>query len=501
MTNNPQKPYLSMRGITKTFSGGIAANDAISLDVCAGQIHALLGENGAGKTTLMNVLSGFYKPDRGGIELLGEPVEFKSPRDAIAAGIGMVHQHFMLVPRHTVAENIALGLQGLSFFSPLKSIGKKIREFSARYELFVEPEARVWQLSAGERQKVEIIKVLLRGAQVLILDEPTSVLTPDEISNLFTILRRMRDEGKAIVFITHKLGEVFELADHITILRRGKVTARMSASDIRKDECDAKSELALKMVGREVILSVDREEKPFGETVLDARDLTVLDERGRTAVKNVSFSIRRGEIFGVVGVAGNGQAPLVRAVTGLACICSGSADINGTVCYIPEDRMHMGSVGDLTVAENSVLTRYRESGFSGTFLLDLPAIHRWSESLVSGFSVLTPSVDTPARQLSGGNLQRLILARELSRDGSLIVAEQPTHGLDVGSIEFVWKFLLEQRDRSGILLVTGDLGEALELCDRVGVMYRGTMHIFERPFDPWMEKIGLCMTGIAEECE
>jgi simple sugar transport system ATP-binding protein len=493
---NREVPLLSMRGITKVFPGQVRANDRVDLDIRAGEIHALLGENGAGKTTLMNIMSGLFRSDEGEILILDEPVHFRSPRQAIEHGIGMVHQHFMLVPRHTVAENVALGLKDLPFALPLRQIERRIGEFADRYDLYVDPDARIWQLSAGERQKVEIIKVLIRGATVLILDEPTSVLTPEEIGKLFQILNRMKEERKAVVFITHKLGEVLDAADHITILRRGAVTASLPSTQIRGSEMKAKAELAMKMVGREVILDVQREPVGEGDVVLQVQNLHVIDDRGTEAVAGVSFSVRRGEVFGVVGVAGNGQGPLVEAITGLRPVHEGDLVTRGEVGYIPEDRLQMGSVPELSIAENSVLTDYHQSCFSGPFLLNLPSIRKWAEVLVAKFKVLTPSVDTPVKQLSGGNLQKLILARELSKNSQLIIAEQPTHGLDVGSIEYVWDFLLRQRKNSAILLVSGDLGEVLSLSDRIGVMYKGTMTVFERPFDDKIEKIGFTMTGM-----
>jgi simple sugar transport system ATP-binding protein len=493
------EPLLSMRGITKVFPGQVRANDGVDLEVRAGEIHALLGENGAGKTTLMNILSGLFRADRGEIRIRGEPVQFKTPRQAIEMGIGMVHQHFMLVSQHTVSENVALGLKDLPLALPLRRIERRIEEFAARYDLFVDPDARIWQLSAGERQKVEIIKVLIRGAVLLILDEPTSVLTPEETEKLFAILNRMKSEGKAIVFITHKLGEVLEVADRITILRRGAVTASLSSSQIRGSEMKARAELAMKMVGREVILEVLREPVSTGDVVLRVQNLRVIDDRGTEVVADVSFTVRRGEIFGVVGVAGNGQGPLIEAITGLRPANGGNLVKGGEIGYIPEDRLHMGSVPELSVAENSVLTGYRQTCFSGTFLLNLPSIRKWAEALVAKFRVLTPGVDTPVKQLSGGNLQKLILARELSKNSPLIVAEQPTQGLDVGSIEYVWDFLLQQRKSSAILMVSGDLGEVLSLSDRIGVMYKGRMTVFERPFDDKLEEIGFTMTGMATE--
>jgi ABC-type uncharacterized transport system ATPase subunit len=508
-------PAVALRHITKVFPGGVVANEDVDLDVYDGEIHALLGENGAGKTTLMNILSGMVRADRGEILFRGRPLSVGSPREAIEHGIGMVHQHFMLIPSHTVSENIALGLHSLPFLSPMRAVEKKMREFSERYSLRVDPKARVWQLSVGERQRVEIIKVLMRGARTLILDEPTSVLSPDEISTLFHILTTMKAEGKAIVFITHKLGEVLETADRITILRRGRVTARMAASRIRGKGTgdgggrgaggasgaftEAKKELAYKMVGREVILSMEREKVYQGETVLSADALRVLGDRGREAVRNVSFSVRRGEVFGVVGVAGNGQRELAEAIAGLRPVTGGTVTLEGKAAYIPEDRLHMGAVPDLSIAENSILTQYRERAFSKGPFLDLASMREWARALSSRYKVMAADLNSPARQLSGGNLQRLILARELSGNARLLVAEQPTHGLDVGSTEDIWRELLEKRKNGAVLLVSGDLSEALELCDRIGVMYKGTMTVVEGPFtDEKVKEIGIRMAGVEE---
>ena len=502
-TSDPRIPVVSLRGITKTFPGCVVANEDVDLDLHAGEVHALLGENGAGKSTLMNILSGMVRPDRGELLFEGKRWNPRTPRQAIERGIGMVHQHFMLIPSHSVAENIALGLKGLPLFLPARKIEGRIREFSARYALDVDPNARVWQLSVGERQRVEIIKVLLRGARVLILDEPTSVLTPDEIDRFFCILGRMKNEGKAIVFITHKLGEVMEVADRITILRKGRVTAHMEASEIRRMGTAARHELAFRMVGREVFLSIGRDRVERGEPILSVKDLRVFGDRGRETVNGVSFSVHRGEVFGVVGVAGNGQRELVEAVTGLRPACGGCVSLHesagtGTECaYIPEDRLHMGAVPDLTVTDNSILTTYRASPFSKGPFLNIPAIREWGASLASRFNIAASDLNAPARQLSGGNLQRLILARELSRNASLLVAEQPTHGLDVGSTEEIWKYLLDQRRSGAVLLVSGDLSEACELSDRIGVMFKGAMTIVEGPFtEEKGREIGLMMTGL-----
>ena len=492
---NRNVPLISVRGITKTFSGGLRANDGIDIDIRGGEIHAILGENGAGKTTLMNILSGIYHADSGEFLLRGSPIHIRSPKESIGHGIVMVHQHFRLIPPHTVAENIVLGL-GASFFSPLKGIERLIRDFSERYNLEVNPRARICDLSVGEQQRVEIVKALIRGATILILDEPTSVLTPQEIRELFGILKTMKKEGKAVIFITHKLEEVLQVADHITILRKGRVTASIPASSVDREKRGAKEGLAKKMVGREVILTVKKPSVPPEDVVLEVSDLRILDDRGRQTVKGISFDVRKGEVFGIVGVAGNGQGQLVEALAGLRPLLGGTVNIRGDVGYIPEDRMGMGSVQGLTIAENSILTQYRNSCFSRGFLFDLPSIRDYAGALMTKFSVIAPSMHVPAKQLSGGNLQRLILARELSRNTKLLIAEQPTHGLDVGSIEYVWRFLLEQRKNAGILLVSGDLGEVFALSDRIGVIFQGKLTIFEQPFTEKEEEIGLRMTGL-----
>jgi len=493
-SNTKQKALVSMQGITKIFPRGLAANNNIDLDIYPGEIHAILGENGAGKTTLMNILSGIYRADKGKFFIRGKPAQIRSPKEAISQGIVMVHQHFRLIPPHTVAENIVLGLD-TSFLSPLKEVERSIREFSAQYNLSIHPKARICDLSVGEQQRVEIVKALIRGANILVLDEPTSVLTPQETKEFFLILKKMKSEGKAIIFITHKLEEVLEIADHITILRKGKVTASIHSSQIDHTGKAAKAELALKMVGREVILNVEKKPVDIGDVILDVKSLRVLNDRGREAVKGISFSVRRGEVFGIVGVAGNGQGPLVEAITGLRPIFGGSFTVKGDVGYIPEDRLNMGSVPDLTVAENSILTHYKNRCFSGHLFLNLISIREWADNLISKFNIIAPDVNVRAKQLSGGNLQRLILARELSRNTQLLIAEQPTHGLDVGSIEYVWNFLLEQRKNAGIILVSGDLSEALSLCDRIGVMFQGNVSMFDSPFSDKIEEIGLKMTG------
>lgn len=464
-------PLISIRNVTKVFPGGREANSHIDLDIYPGEIHALLGENGAGKTTLMNILSGIYRADSGGFMARGRPVHIKSPKDAIAHGIVMVHQHFRLIPCHTVAENIVLGLS-TSFFSPLKKILKSIRDFSTQYNLVINPSARLCDLSSGEQQRVEIVKALIRGASILILDEPTSVLTPQEAGELFIILNKMKAEGKAVIFITHKLEEVLRVSDHITVLRRGKIVDSFPTEKIKsKEEEEAKKGLACMMVGKEVILKVKKKTVNRGKSVLKVEGLRVYNERGIEAVRGVTFSVRKGEIFGVLGVAGNGQRELVEAIVGLRDHQGRIYKEGGNMGYVPEDRLHMGTVPGLSLADNIILTCYKD--FSGILFLKMPLIRKHAKKLLFDFNVAAKDLKVPAGQLSGGNIQRMILARELSRNPALLIAEQPTHGLDVGSTEDVWKALLAQRKTAGVLLVSGDLEEVLSLSDRVGVMFQG----------------------------
>ena len=493
-SNTEREPLVSMQGITKTFPEGLTANDNIDLDIYPGEIHALLGENGAGKTTLMNILSGIYRADKGEFFIRGKMTQIRSPKEAINHGIVMVHQHFRLIPPHTVVENIVLGLS-TSFISPLKEVERSIWEFSAQYNLSMHPKARICDLSVGEQQRVEIVKALIRGASILILDEPTSVLTPQETKELFSILKQMKSEGKAIIFITHKLEEVLEVADHITVLRKGKVVDSFPSSRMKNKEEEAKKEIACMMVGKEVILKVKRESVVLGDVVLKVENLRVVNTRGIEAVKGVSLSVRKGEIFGIVGVAGNGQRELVEALVGLRTYSGEIFKGEGKAGYIPENRLHMGTVPNMDLAENIILTCYKD--FSGALFLDLSLIHKQAKKLISDFRVIAPDLKILARQLSGGNIQRLILARELSQNPEILIAEQPTHGLDVSSTEDVWKALLEQKKTAGILLVSGDLEEVLSLSDRIGVMFKGQIvDVFDGSCaKDRIDEIGLMMTG------
>ena len=509
----PGEVILEMRGITKRFPG-VLANDYIDFDIKAGEVHALLGENGAGKTTLMNILYGLYRPDEGEIRVRGKRVVFRSPKDAIDLGIGMVHQHFMLVPPLTVTENVILGLK--SSRGPLLDLDraeKRIAELSKKYGLKVDPNAKIEQISVGERQRVEIIKALYRGAQILILDEPTAVLTPPEVKELMAIIRRMAKEGLAVIpFITHKLPEVMEISDRVTVLRRGKVMARIGTKRTNGRE------LAKKMVGREVLFRVKRRRIRMGKATLEVKNLGALGDKGLPALKNVSFSIHEGEILGVAGVAGNGQRELAEVLTGLRKATGGKVYVWGKdmtnkspgkfidqgVGHIPEDRLGMGLIMDFSIAENVILETHSKSPFAHRWFMPLDRkwflnkneIDKHAERLISEYDIVTPSKDVPARNLSGGNLQRLILARELSRNPKLLIANQPTRGLDVGATEFIRKKLMEQRGEGvAILLISEDLDEIMSMSDIIAVMYEGEMVGMVPAAKAKIKEIGLMMAG------
>lgn len=506
----PGETVLEMRGITKRFPD-VLANDHIDFDVKAGEVHALLGENGAGKTTLMNILYGLYQPDDGEIYVRGNKVTINSPEDAIGLGIGMVHQHFMLVSPLTVTENVIMGLEGPLL--DLNQAKKRIIELSMKYGLEVDPDPRVEELSVGEKQRVEIIKALYRGAKVLILDEPTSVLPPPAVENLMTILRQMAEKGLAVIpFITHKLPEVLEVSDRVTVLRRGSVVSRLKTS--RTD----RKKLAEKMVGREVLFRIEKSPVRRGETVLEVKKLRALDDEGMPALKDVSFSIREGEILGIAGVSGNGQRELEEVVTGLRKANGGKVTIRGEdmtnrdpqefidqgVGHIPEDRLGRGLVMDFSVAENMILGTHSKQPFAHKWFLPFEKrwfsndneIKKYAEKLTEDYNVVTPSVDVPVRHLSGGNLQRLILARELSRNPKLMIAAQPTRGLDVNSKEFIREKLLELRSKgTAVLLVSEDLDEVMMMSDRIAVIYEGEIVDIMPAAKAEKEEIGLMMAG------
>jgi len=500
--NQPRRDIaVAMQGIVKRFPG-VLANDHISFEARVGEIHALLGENGAGKTTLMNILYGIYHPDEGKISVKGRPVTIRSPRDAINLGIGMVHQQYRLVLTHTVAENVVLGLPG-NFLFPERAAQRKLDEFSRKYGLSVDPEARIWQLSAGEQQRVEIIKALYRGAEILILDEPTSMLTPGEIDELLDILRRMAAEGHTVIFITHKLDDVFAISDRVTVLRKGKVVATQETAATDKPA------LARLMVGREVLFRLEKKPAQVGEVVLQVEGLHALNDKGLPAVKDVSFTISAGEIVGIAGVAGNGQRELVETLVGLRPSTQGRVLVEGQdvtnqppraliergICYIPGERM-VGLVPGLSVAENFVLKDYCKAPFTQGAFLNYAAIDAHADRLVSQYSVTTPSRHTPVKLLSGGNIQRVILARETCQAPTLLIAAHPTSGLDVGATEYIRQLLLEQRDQgTAVLLVSEDLEEVLQLSDRIAVMFAGQIMGILPANQADLETIGMMMAG------
>ena len=484
MTGGVPTPILEVRGVTKTFPG-VIANEDVDLVLNKGEIHCLLGENGAGKSTLVNVIFGLYRPDKGKIFLRGEELEFKGVRHAIAQGIGMVHQHFQLIPVFTVAENVILGNELTR--GPLLDIAearRRIREIGEKYGLEGDPDAKVGDLSVGEQQRVELVKALFREAEILILDEPTAVLTPGEVDEFFGVVRTLVDQGKSIIFITHKLREVLAVADHITVLRGGKVAGSADPATATQQS------LANLMVGRDVVFRVEKGEAKPGETVLSIKDLCVEDERGVQTVNDFTVDVRAGEIFGIAGVQGNGQRELVEAVVGMRRKVAGTVEIMGTdatrlsprdvteigTSHIPEDRNKHGLVGAYSIADNLVINRYQKAPYARRGIRNVEAIQKDAGDLVRQYDIRTPGVDVAVKTLSGGNQQKVIVARELSSEIGVLIVSQPTRGLDVGSIEFIHKQIIAMRDRGvGVLLVSAELDEILSLSDRIGVLYRGRL--------------------------
>ncbi|MET1231940.1 MAG: ABC transporter ATP-binding protein, partial [Candidatus Limnocylindrales bacterium] len=483
---------------------GIVANDGVAFDLRVGEVHALLGENGAGKSTLMNILAGLYRPDEGQIWIDGQPAAFGSPRDAIAAGLGMVHQHFTLVPSQTVTENVLLGLDRPRFRLRLQQYDEEIAGLAATFGMRVDPRAKVWQLSVGEQQRVEILKMLYRGARVLIMDEPTAVLAPQEVDELFGTLRTMTANGRSIVFISHKLAEVLAIADRVTVMRHGKVTAAGLPP-----AGATKADLARLMVGRAVLESLERTPFQPGSVVLSLREIHAQNDKLLPALRGVSLDVRSGEILGVAAVAGNGQSELAQVIAGLRPF-DGLIEIGGVpyggssareairqgVAHVPEDRTGVGSAPNLSIADNLMMKSYREAPIARGWVLDMPAARRAAERLKGEYHIAAPSIDTQARLLSGGNLQRMILAREIGSNPRLMVAVQPTRGLDVGAIESVHRLLLQRRAAgAAIILMSEELDELLALADRVTVIYEGlVMGTFDVQ-DADVHEIGLLMTG------
>jgi len=494
-----------MRGIVKDFPG-IRANDGVDFELRRGEVHALLGENGAGKTTLSNLLAGIHRPDAGEIEIRGEPVELRSPRQAIDRGIGMVHQHFKLVRRFTVAENLTLGWHSPRGVIRRRSLEREIATLAESYGIQVRPERPVWQLTVGEQQRVELLKNLYRGADVLVLDEPTAVLAPQEAEALFTTLRRMACEGRGIVLITHKLEEVLAASDRVTVLHRGRNVATVPTSSTTADE------LARLMIGDEVVPALRSQRAPTGDVMLRLVDVEADDERGAHVLRGIGLNVHEGEIVGLAGVAGNGQRELAEVVVGLRHVRAGRVlfrereithwpirrRIEAGIGYVPEDRLGQGVAPGLSLVDNLVAKRYRQPSIGGRVLVSPERARRAAEDLVGRFDIRVGSVDAPAATLSGGNLQKVVLARELSADPALLVAAQPTRGLDVGAAEAVRRLLLEQRDAGrALLLISEDLDELLALSDRIAVVHAGRINgEFAAPdFD--VHEIGLRMAGQA----
>lgn len=495
---------IEMLNIRKEFSGFVA-NDNITLQVKKGEIHALLGENGAGKSTLMNVLFGLYQPEQGEIRVKGKPVKITNPNIANDLGIGMVHQHFMLVDVFTVTENIILGKETTKGGRiDLKRAEKEVRDISERYGLSVDPKAKIADISVGMQQRVEILKTLYRGAEILIFDEPTAVLTPQEIKELIQIMRTLIKEGKSIILITHKLKEILEVCDRCTVIRKGKGIGTVNVSETNQNE------LASLMVGREVVFKTEKKPAEPKQEVLNINDLVVKDSRGVTAVNGLDLQVRAGEIVGIAGIDGNGQSELIEAITGLRKSESGSVKVNGKelhnlaprkiaesgVGHIPQDRHKHGLVLNYPIGENMVLQTYYKPPFSKRGILNFTEIYNKARKLITEFDVRTPSEYTLARALSGGNQQKAIIGREVDRDPDLLIAAQPTRGLDVGAIEFIHKRLIEQRDHGkAVLLVSFELDEIMNVSDRIAVIYEGKIVAVVDPKETTEQELGLLMAG------
>ncbi|MCS7252218.1 MAG: ABC transporter ATP-binding protein [Anaerolineae bacterium] len=503
-------PFIEMRGITKVYPNGVMANHQVNFEVEAGEIHALVGENGAGKTTLMKILYGMERPNAGEIRIRGVPVQIRSPFDAIRLGIGMVHQNLMLIPEFTVAENILLGVEPHRWGLWDRSATlQTVRSLAERYGLSIDPEARVADLPVGVRQRVEIIKVLHRGVDLIILDEPTALLTPQETQELFRTIRELVKQGKTVILITHKLREVKAISDRITVMRHGRIVGTLPTAEASEEE------LAAWMIGRRALPTLKRPPARRGPCILRVENLSYIDEGGRAILREVSFEVHSGEILGIAGVEGNGQSELVEILAGLRQPTAGEIWLDGErlpagtprrirsmgIAHIPEDRLRNGVALPLSIAENLIADRYFEAPFSRSGWLNPGAIRRYAEDLIRAFDIRAPDPEVPAEALSGGNLQRVILARELSRRPRLLLAAQPTRGLDVGATEAVHHFLWEQRSNgAAVLLVSADLSELISLSDRLAVMHDGEIvAIFPEPQRLSEEEIGLYMLGLRRQ--
>ena len=500
----PRIESLEMRGITKRFPG-VLANDQVDFDVKAGEIHALLGENGAGKSTLMKILYGLYQPNEGEILLNGKPITINSPTDSINHGIGMIHQHFMLVDNITVAENVALGLK--SSRGPrmdLDRVSARINELTQKYGLKVDPQAIISDLAVGVRQRVEIVKALYRGAALLVLDEPTAVLTPQEVDDLFIIFKQMAADGHALIFISHKLDEIFALTDRVSVLRDGRMIGTVQTAD------SDKYKLANMMVGREVVLSRYLPPVEMAETRLQLSHVTAVNEHSQPILRDVSFEVRSGEIVGVAGISGNGQRAIAETVAGLQHVQTGTVQLEGKdvtnfnpsqmieagLSYIPEERMHDGVIKDFSVAENFILQDHIREPYSNGLFLNFKRIASRSQELIDAFNVKTPSQDTPVKNLSGGNIQNLILARELARGPRVLIAAQPTRGVDIGATEYIHGQLIEKRSEGlATLLISEDLDEVKAMSDRIIVVYGGEIMGIVNSSEVTIEQLGLMMAG------
>ncbi len=493
---------IEMIGITKKFPG-VLANDRINFNVKPGEVHALLGENGSGKSTLMSVLCGLYRPDSGKIFVDGKQVNFKSPKDAINAGIGMVHQHFKLIDNFTVAENIVLGSDKLAFFLRMDKIEKELADLSASYGLQINPAANLSELSVGEKQRVEIVKMLYRGSKVLILDEPTAVLTPQETQELFVILKKLTAKGHAVIIITHKMQEVMEVADRVTVLRRGKAVATLKRSEVNPKL------LARLMIGQEIAVKAKRSSVALGKKVLEMSGVCTKGSEHRVGLKNIDLFIREGEILGIVGIAGNGRRELAESIAGLRKITQGKILVDGQnianqspreliktgVSYIPDDRLGTGLVPALGAVDNLIMKTYHGKLSSGR-MINFKKAEAYARKLINDFEVSLPSLHAPVRLLSGGNQQRLLLARELAENPRLVVAFYPSRGLDIAATEAVHNLLIRQAERgSAIMLVSEDLGEVFKLCTRVGVLYKGRLMGVLNVEEVTAEQIGMMMLG------